>query len=103
MKPEWKDSEWENMVRTAIEKKDRPFHSLIPWPFGKVWAYGIMSVFALFISFFVIRSGFVKDNFHLKADLTESAQQDVISMTMISKESGTKIVWFFDKNFELEE
>jgi hypothetical protein len=30
-------------------------------------------------------------------------KQEVVSMTMVSKETGLKIVWFFNKNFNLEE
>jgi len=33
----------------------------------------------------------------------ESAGQDVLSMTIVSQETGLKIVWFFNKNFEWKE
>jgi hypothetical protein len=33
----------------------------------------------------------------------EKGRQDIVTMTIVSKETGTKIVWFFDKNFQLEE
>jgi hypothetical protein len=29
--------------------------------------------------------------------------QDVLSMTIVSRETGLKIVWFFNKNFEWKE
>ena len=33
----------------------------------------------------------------------EPAGQDVLSMTIVSQETGLKIVWFFNKNFEWKE
>ena len=32
----------------------------------------------------------------------QESQQEVVKMTMVLPETGQKIVWFFDKNFELE-
>ncbi len=29
-------------------------------------------------------------------------EQDVVSVTMVSQETGLQIVWFFDKNFDYE-
>jgi hypothetical protein len=29
-----------------------------------------------------------------------AGEQDVVSMTMVSRETGLQVVWFFDKNFE---
>lgn len=33
----------------------------------------------------------------------KEAQQDVLSMTFVSQETGLRIVWFFNKNFEWED
>jgi hypothetical protein len=32
----------------------------------------------------------------------EESKQEVVSMTIVSQETGLKIVWFLNKNFELE-
>jgi hypothetical protein len=32
----------------------------------------------------------------------QESQQEIITMTLVSHETGLKIVWFFNKNFNLE-
>jgi hypothetical protein len=34
------------------------------------------------------------------SELNEQKPQDVVSVTLISKDTGFKVIWFFDKNFE---
>lgn len=113
---DWNKQEWEQVVRTAWEKGARPQR---PWKlhaFKKSWVYGLTAAAAFALIFLVgfplLRTG--------KLDLREalrlptqkdsplffpeaSGQQKVVSMTMVSKETGLKIVWFFHKDFDLEE
>jgi hypothetical protein len=35
-----------------------------------------------------------------ESELNEQKPQDVVSVTLISKDTGLKVIWFFDKNFE---
>jgi hypothetical protein len=73
----------------------------------------MMAVFAFLLSLFVVRPFFIKQKAEpgsrMIAELRQEpekmrkkSQQDVISMTLISHETGLKIVWFFNKNFNLE-
>jgi hypothetical protein len=74
----------------------------------------MMAVFAFLLSLFVVRPFFIKQKAEpgsrMIAELRqeperakkEESQQDVITMTLVSHETGLRIVWFFNKNFDLE-
>ena len=112
---DWKDREWQQIVKKAIVDKGPEVLPFAPWPFRKSWAYVMMAVFTVVFTFFVIRPGFYKEGVipgtrmvaESQAKLFESfkdkPEQDIISMTMVSKDTGLKIVWFFNKNFDLED
>jgi len=102
---EWEEKEWQQAVRNAIREKPLKVSPLVPWPFRKVWAYAVMAVLVIGLTFFLVRPSFIKEGVGPGTDALakEKPEQDIISMTMVSKETGLKIVWFFNKNFELEE
>jgi len=39
----------------------------------------------------------------VEKSLRPASSQDIISMRMVSKDTGLKIIWIFNKNYELEE
>ena len=104
-KIDWEETEWQQTVRNAIREKPHEASPFVPWPFRKAWAYALMAVFTVVLTFLIIRPSFIKEELGPGPGvLTEDkSKQEVISMTMVSKETGLKIVWFFNKNFELEE
>lgn len=106
-KIDWEETEWQQTVRNAIGERPTEVSSLVPWPFRKAWAYALMAVFTVVLTFLIIRPSFIKEEPGLepgtKVSAKDKSKQDVISMIMVSKETGLKIVWFFNKNFELEE
>ena len=106
-KRDWDETEWQQAVQNAIREKPHEVSPFVPWPFRKAWAYALMAVFTVVLTFLIIWPSFIKEEPGLGPGTGELAegevQQDVISMTMVSKETGLKIVWFFNKNFELEE
>jgi hypothetical protein len=113
VRQDWNEREWQEAVRRATEKKEQKVFSLAPWPFKKAWAYAMMAVFAFLLSLFVIRPSFIKQKMEAETGaiaglrqeperVKEESRQDVISMTLVSHETGLRIVWFFNKNFELE-
>jgi hypothetical protein len=79
--------------------------ALVPWPFPKSWAYAFMAGAMLLLTLLVVRPPLVKQVGLAPEyiDTVEMEEQEVVSMTMVSKETGLKIVWFFNKNFNLEE
>jgi anti-sigma factor RsiW len=112
---EWLESEWQRTVQKAVKEKRSVISPLAPWPFKKAWAFALMGVLAVGLTLlFVIKpfylgEGIAPDSELLsrtQAQIVRSAfqesQQEVVKMTMVLPESGQKIVWFFDKNFELE-
>jgi anti-sigma factor RsiW len=102
-KRDFKGGEWEEIIREAVEKRKPEVSPLIPWPFKKVWAYALMAAVAVLMAFFAT-SPFLKKELNPEAKVSAALQtQDVISITLVSQETGLKIFWFFDKNFELKE
>lgn len=104
-KMDWEETEWQQTVRNAIREKPHEVSSFVPWPFRKAWAYALMAVFTVVLTFLIIRPSFIKEELGSGTEVSaeDKSKQEVISMTMVSKETGLKIVWFFNKNFELEE
>jgi hypothetical protein len=114
-KPDWGEREWQQVIREAVKEKELVISPLNPWPFKKAWAFALMGIVAVALALlFVIKPLFLGEGTapdpgllsRTQAQLLESAfqesQQEVVRMTMVLPESGQKIVWFFDKNFELE-
>lgn len=112
---DWEEREWQQVVRKAFEEKETAASPLAPWPFKRVWAYAMMGVMAVALTLifvirpFHLREGsaqdsemFARTQAQLSGGTLEASQQDVVRMTMVLPESGQKIVWFFDRNFELE-
>jgi len=102
---EWEEQEWRETVRSVVNQGSRKRTSLVPWPFPRAWAYALMAGVMLVLTILLIRPPFVKQVGLTPRyrDVTEMEKQEVVSMTLVSKETGLKIVWFFNKNFNLEE
>ena len=101
----WEEQEWQHIVRSVVNQVPRRRTTLIPWSFPKTWAYALMAGVMLLLTVLVVRPPFVKQIGLTPKyiDSVEMEEQEVVSMTMVSKETGLKIVWFFNKNFNLEE
>lgn len=109
---EWEDREWEVAVQKAVISKPARVSSLMPWPYKRAWAYALMALLAVVLTVFIIRpigfdssqeTGLFPAPDVSSKILTENDQQQVISMTLVSKETGLKIAWFFNKDFDFEE
>ena len=112
---DWENAEWQQAVRKAAGEKTPSLSPLAPWPFKKGWAYAMMGVLAVALTvIFVIKPFHVgetaldsemlaRTQAQLLGSAFEGSPQEVVRMTMVLPESGQKIVWFFDKNFELED
>ncbi len=113
-KRDLENREWEEIIKKAVEKGTPRVSPLIPWPFKKAWAYALMAFLAVAITLFVVNSSFIQEKgrgveglkqaqAQLPANSLQESQQDVISVTLVSQETGLRIFWFLDKNFELKE
>lgn len=114
-RPDWVEREWQQALQKAVKEKKSVISPLAPWPFKKAWAFALMGVLAVGLTLlFVIKPFYLGEGIapdpelfsRTQAQLLGSAfqesQQEVVKMTMVLPETGQKIVWFFDKNFELE-
>ncbi len=110
----WEEGEWQQTLKKIMSEKETRRPSIVPWPFPKGWAFALMAGVVLLITAFIVRPPFVekiglKPRYADEARMEvlkakeESEPQEVVSMTMVSKETGLKIVWIFNKNFDLEE
>lgn len=111
----WEESDWQQALQRAIKDKKPEVTPLVPWPFKKVWSYSLIGVLAVALTLlFIIRPSiiqkkmglgsekFTQEQAQLFRSSPEESEQEVVSMTLVSKETGLKIVWFLNKNFELE-
>jgi len=112
---DWEESDWQQALQRAIKDKKPEVRPLVPWPFKKVWAYSFIGIVVVALTLlFIIRPSimqkkmglgsekFTQEQAQLLRSFQEESEQDVVSMTLVSKETGLKIVWFLNKNFELE-
>lgn len=101
----WEEREWQQIIRSVVNQVPRRRTALIPWPFPKAWAYVFMAGVMLFLTVLVVRPPLVEQIGIAPKyiDSVEKEEQEVVSMTMVSKETGLKVVWFFNKNFNMEE
>ena len=115
----WNEADWIKAIEKAKEQPEKlktfPFRPFVPWPFKVVWAYALMAAVTFVLTVLVAKPWLVKKNLELAANQNlyrsekvdksawSASTQDVISMRMVSKETGLKIIWVFNKNFDLEE
>lgn len=112
---DWEESDWQQVLQRAIKDKKPEVTPLVPWPLKKVWAYSFIGMLVVAIAlFFIIRPSIMQKKMGLGSEKftqeqaklfrrsPEASEQEVVSMTLVSKETGLKIVWFLNKNFELE-
>jgi hypothetical protein len=112
---DWEDKEWQETIQKAVKEEKQTTTSLAPWPFHNAWVYALIAILVIALSFFfILNNSFLKEKASAEYQTMpetqkkifkihpEKHEQDVISMTIISKESGLKIVWFFNKHYKLE-
>jgi predicted anti-sigma-YlaC factor YlaD len=113
-KVEWGEKEWQETVRAVVKEGSFRRKHLELWPFRKGWAYALMAGMMLLVTTLVVRPPFVKHigltprypdvaGMEALSGSRGQIEQEMVSMTMVSKETGLQIVWIFNKNFDLEE
>jgi predicted anti-sigma-YlaC factor YlaD len=93
--PDWSDVEWRALmarVRPAAREARRPVVLARPrWAAASV----LGAVIGLAVMSLLIRDG------NLGPRETSAANEpSVVSLTLVSQETGLQVVWFLDKNFE---
>ncbi len=110
----WEEKDWQKAVQAAVREGSSQRTFLELWPFRKGWAYALMAGMMLLVTTLVIRPPLVKhigimprspdaSRMEMLRGSGGQMKQEMVSMTMVSKETGLQIVWIFNKNFDLEE
>jgi hypothetical protein len=111
----WGEGEWRRTVQNATAEKSKSLSGFVPWPFKKGWAFVVMVAVMVVVVFFVTRPLYLGvEDFSGQTILSKRRPQyetgalvkfpqDVVSMTMVSKDTGLKVIWILNKNFNLEE
>jgi hypothetical protein len=100
---DWEEPEWKKTVQAAIEKGETKRSWLVPWPFKKGWAVVLMASSAILLSLFVFHPSLVKDKMgRIPSISAVDSQPEIFSLKLVSKETGLKISWFFNKDLKLE-
>jgi hypothetical protein len=108
--PDWTEGEWKAlMVRATGGSPDRRdgkagFGSRIPWPRWAT-ASALGALLGLVVLSVLLRVPAPAPERMTKAaslglEAAAPKAQDVVSVTMVSQETGLQIVWFFDKTFD---
>lgn len=106
---EWFEADWQRAIHSAIrinETKERPKIFI-----KKVWAYSLMAGAVVILGLLIFRPYFThfigrpsgKKPQITAAKETQSPEQEIVSMTLVSKKTGLKIKWFLNKNFDMED
>lgn len=100
--PDWTEGEWKAlMVRATAsagnDGKETAAGRPAPWP---RWAAA--SAAGVLVGLVVLGVLFRGPDPGPKGRVAAAAarEQDVVSLTMVSQETGLQIVWFFDRNFD---
>jgi hypothetical protein len=100
--PDWSEGEWKAlMVRAAASAgnggKGAAAGRPAPWPrWAAASAAGVLV--GLVVLGVLVRGPVPGPERRVTAEAAR--EQDVVSLTMVSQETGLQIVWFFDKNFD---
>ncbi|MEA3421291.1 MAG: zf-HC2 domain-containing protein [Acidobacteriota bacterium] len=103
---DWDEAEWQQSVKRAAAGKIVQKKTLAPWPFKPVWALGFMTVILIVISIFWLGPSLFRERSGLQPDtavIKQTSSQEIVEMILVSRETGFKVKWFLNKNFNLEE
>jgi len=104
---DWQEKEWQGLISKALQKEEPVPSFRLRWRLKMAWDYALLAGAVVILSLFIIRYSLLKDRMDMGVKEEKTASmipgQESISMTMVSQETGLKIVWFFNKNFELKE
>ena len=93
--PDWSEAEWRAFAaqfRPAVPTRERPGFLGRPR-----WAAA--SVLGIFLGLAVLTM-FFKDGNLGPRETSPLSEPSVVSLTLVSQETGLQVVWFLDKNFE---
>ena len=103
--PPWPEVSWRRAVSRAVTSGSRPEQAARSLSFRPAWAYAAMALMAASLTFLVVKP--LPESFTQPGPLTAAASaspsQEIVSLTLVSQESGLKVQWFLNRNFQLKE
>jgi anti-sigma factor RsiW len=102
---EWEDKEWADCVKKAVNSHSFKNRIFIPLPFKPAWAVSVMLIMAIALSVFIMNPSFIKkENQTARSQaLQGEGSQKTVELTLVSQETGHKIKWILNKEFNLKE
>ncbi|MGB2906493.1 MAG: zf-HC2 domain-containing protein [Candidatus Aminicenantaceae bacterium] len=103
--PSWTEGAWRRAVGHAVTSRPRPALAGRSLLYRPAWAYAAMALMAAALTFLVVRPLPESDTLGgpLAAAASASPSQDIVTLTLVSQESGLKVQWFLNRNFKLKE
>jgi len=102
---EWENKEWADCVTKAVKSKSFKNRIFIPLSFKPAWAVSAMLIIVIALSVFIMNPTFIKkeNQASQSAALQSEGSQKTVELTLVSQETGHKIKWILNKEFNLEE
>lgn len=113
----WREPAWRRAVIRAAGSRRLGTGTRRAGSLRDVWAYALLALLAVGLSYLVLaplpegdalRAAFAASTRDGAASgghslASASRDQDIVSMTLISSETGLKVQWFLNRNFKLQE
>jgi len=97
--PGWSEAEWKAlMVRATAARVERPLPTAAARP---RWALAAGTVGIALVVVALLVTGIFRTSPAPKV-ASAPAAQDVVSVTLVSPDTGLQVVWVFNKNFDLK-
>jgi len=102
---EWKAKEWADCVKKAVNSHSFKNKVFIPLSFKPAWAASVILVIVIALSVFITNPSLIKEGSQASqsAALQGEESQKTVELTLVSQETGHKIKWILNKEFNLEE
>ena len=98
--PGWSEAEWKAlMVRATAGRIGRRRSALAVRP---RWALAAGTVGVALLAVALLITGVFKTVPAPAPELASAARQDVVSVTLVSPDTGFQVVWVFNRNFDLK-
>lgn len=103
---DWPEAEWRRTVQEAVNQPASRTSLTIKRPLvRKSWAYAAGLLVVVMLGLFILQSRFRENPPGTKPGSTAVPEtgQEIVAVTIVSPESGLKVNWFLNKNFEWED
>ena len=99
------EKEWQSDVKKAVNSSSFKKRIFIPLSFKPAWAVSAVLVIVMAFSVLIMNPTFIKKENRASQSLAlqSGESQKAVEITLVSQETGHKIKWILNKEFNLEE